>query len=342
MGIRKQLDHAEICTVCAKLKNVCQTCILDLQYGLPTQIRDAVLEEHEKVNLGSDFANRGYAIENFGKLLENNGTDSLPYNKITAAGMLERLARRTPYYKRNENHYCSFFLRGECTRGAFCPYKHEIPLYLQDDPMSHQNIKDRFNGVNDPVAEKLMKKYGPDSTFDAVLELPEDKSITTLWCGGMEDSVTEEDVRNKFYPFGAVSNIRMVYNKGCAYITYVNRKAAELAAKTLHNKIVIRGSKLRLAWGRATDALGPRERMKRPPPGVGNVPAAITTDSALNVSSIAPKVHSNPDANAYLSAPKPTAPVSFVPPPPPGMDSTAYYPSMDARKMQTKLQAKNE
>ena len=34
----------EICQMCSKVKNLCQTCILDMQYGLPVQIRDSVLQ----------------------------------------------------------------------------------------------------------------------------------------------------------------------------------------------------------------------------------------------------------------------------------------------------------
>ena len=30
----------EICPTCAKLKNVCQTCLFDLQFGLPVELRD--------------------------------------------------------------------------------------------------------------------------------------------------------------------------------------------------------------------------------------------------------------------------------------------------------------
>lgn len=33
----------EICQTCSKLKNVCQVCILDLEYGLPVQVRDTTL-----------------------------------------------------------------------------------------------------------------------------------------------------------------------------------------------------------------------------------------------------------------------------------------------------------
>ena len=209
---------------------------------------------------------------------------------------------------------------------------------MEDDPMNKQNIKDRFNGTNDPVADKIMKYYGGE--FDSILESPEDKTITTLWVGGMEDNVTEEDVRNKFHPFGPVSNIRMVYAKSCAFITYGTRKAAEAAAKALFGKLNIRGTKLTLAWGRATDAIAPRDKFgKRPPPGVA-VAKVEDVSTGITVSTSAAKVHTNPEANIYLQAPtKPVAPISFVPPPPPGMDSGAYYQSMDARNMKAKLTA---
>ena len=35
--------------------------------------------------------------------------------------MLERLKRHQPYYKRNMARICSFYVKGECNRGADCP-----------------------------------------------------------------------------------------------------------------------------------------------------------------------------------------------------------------------------
>lgn len=32
-----------VCQTCAKTRNVCQTCLLDLEYHLPTQVRDTAL-----------------------------------------------------------------------------------------------------------------------------------------------------------------------------------------------------------------------------------------------------------------------------------------------------------
>ena len=44
--------------MCSKLKNVCQTCLFDLEYGLPVQVRDKYLQEHEKVTLPTSQVRR--------------------------------------------------------------------------------------------------------------------------------------------------------------------------------------------------------------------------------------------------------------------------------------------
>lgn len=51
-----------ICQTCAKIKNVCQTCLLDLEYGLPTQVRDTALAL--KNNAPSSDINREYYAQN--------------------------------------------------------------------------------------------------------------------------------------------------------------------------------------------------------------------------------------------------------------------------------------
>lgn len=65
------------------------------------------------------------------------------YGKAQPNDTIMKLQRTTPYYKRNRAHICSFFIRGECTRGAECPYRHEMPVTGE---LSQQNIKDRYYG----------------------------------------------------------------------------------------------------------------------------------------------------------------------------------------------------
>lgn len=65
------------------------------------------------------------------------------YGKVRPNDTILKLQRTTPYYKRNRAHICSFYVRGECTRGAECPYRHEMP---EAGELSQQNIKDRYYG----------------------------------------------------------------------------------------------------------------------------------------------------------------------------------------------------
>lgn len=73
--------------------------------------------------------------------------------------------------------------------GEECPYRHEKPTD-PEDPLADQNIKDRYYGVNDPVADKLLKRAAAMPT----LETPEDKTITTLYLGNL-GTLTESDLR---------------------------------------------------------------------------------------------------------------------------------------------------
>lgn len=48
-GANMRYKKTEICQTCSKLKNVCQTCLLDLEYGLPVQVRDSALKVKEEL-----------------------------------------------------------------------------------------------------------------------------------------------------------------------------------------------------------------------------------------------------------------------------------------------------
>lgn len=69
-------------------------------------------------------------------------------------------------------------------------YRHEKPTD-PDDPLADQNIKDRYYGVNDPVADKLLKRASTMPRLDP----PEDKSISTLYIGGLGDTITDGDLK---------------------------------------------------------------------------------------------------------------------------------------------------
>jgi len=247
-GAGMRFKKCEVCQTCAKLKNVCQTCMLDLEYGLPIQVRDHALKI--KDDLPRSDVNREYYLQNVDAELGNSAVvgpggvlGKLPSHK---SELLAKLARTTPYYKRNRPHICSFWVKGECKRGEECPYRHEKPTD-PDDPLSNQNIKDRYYGVNDPVAEKLLKRAQAMPHLDP----PEDQMITTLYVGGLDEHVTEQDIKNSFYAYGEIRSITLVSKQGCAFVQFTLRKSAERAAESTFNKLMVRGNKATIRWGKS-------------------------------------------------------------------------------------------
>lgn len=240
-GTKGRYKATVICQSCAKMKNVCQTCLFDLEYGLPVQVRDKFLEEQgqTKLALPASRIGRDFALQEFAKQDDND----LPYGKTAAHPMLKRLARMTPYYKRNEARICTFYVKGACNRGGDCPFRHELPI---GGELANQKLRDRFHGENDPVALKLLRRAEEDFT----LRPPEDRSITTIYLGGLPPGAKEKDVKDKFYVFGEIRSIRMVPKQCCAFVTFVTREVAEEAASKLYRILEIGGKKVQLMWGR--------------------------------------------------------------------------------------------
>lgn len=60
------------------------------------------------------------------QIMNSDGTRAVgALGKATSTSdMLLKLARTTPYYKRNRPHICSFWVKGECKRGEECPYRY--------------------------------------------------------------------------------------------------------------------------------------------------------------------------------------------------------------------------
>uniref|UniRef100_A0A7S3ZAJ5 RRM domain-containing protein n=2 Tax=Lotharella globosa TaxID=91324 RepID=A0A7S3ZAJ5_9EUKA len=166
--------------------------------------------------------------------------------------------------------------------------------------LANQNIKDRYFGKNDPVAKKMMRMANERTT---PLVPPADKTIRTLWVGGLDTKTSEADVRQKFSSFGELASVRVIGGKNCAFVTYTTRKGAEDAASKLQTGLSINGSRCKLAWGKK-QASKKEAKTRGAPPG--------------------------PPGMAAPPGMKMKGPAAV--PPPPGMRKT-YYPSMDPANM---------
>ncbi|KAF7305026.1 Pre-mRNA splicing factor [Mycena kentingensis (nom. inval.)] len=242
-----------ICQTCAKGKNVCQTCLLDLEYGLPTQVRDTALGVVNEAPT-SDI-NREYYAQNMEANLQN-GVSSLAGTGPTrsqSAGkeMLKQLARTDPYYNRNRPKICSFYVKGECSRGEECPFRHEMPTTDQKQSIQ-KNIQDRFHGRNDAVAYKILSTHSESQG----LKLPDDQTITSLFLPSVPAESTEQSIRTcvlqslpTMEPAELKSIVHVPKTK-CAFVNFKSRSAAETASHAWANGVEIDGERVTVRWGR--------------------------------------------------------------------------------------------
>lgn len=81
------------------MKNVCQTCLLDLQYGLSTQFRDAAFGKGSDSG-PSDNLNKAYIAQNAEGHLENVTASSFGKSDPAVKEILKKMARQDPNYNR--------------------------------------------------------------------------------------------------------------------------------------------------------------------------------------------------------------------------------------------------
>lgn len=339
-GAKMRYKKTEVCQTCSKIKNICQTCLLDLEYGLPVQVRDAALKIQD--NMPKSDVNKEFYTQNMEDKMAVDGLNSSSAlgKAMAPSDMLLKLARTTPYYKRNRPHICSFWVKGECKRGEECPYRHDKPTD-PDDPLADQNIKDRFYGVNDPVADKLMRRYNDMPKLTS----PEDKTITTLYIGNLGEKVDEQELKDHFYQFGEIRSINVVAKQQCAFVQFTTRSGAEAAAEKSFNKLILGGRRLSIKWGRSQAQQGVPSKKEdeedepdlEPVPGLpGALPTppeeVVNNNNFFNLNGPPPHMMMPPVPPRGIPPRGP--PPNFVPftffrgPPPPGMRMPPPPPGM--------------
>ncbi|CAN6874967.1 unnamed protein product [Brassica oleracea] len=168
-GRAARYKKTEICQTCSKLKNVCQVCILDLEYGLPVQVRDTTLNITSHDSIPRSNVNREYFAEEYERMTRAGLDCDSSFVKMRPNDTLMNLQRSEPHYGKNKPHVCSF-----------------------------NTIGNVFMHV-----KQLCLNSGETNT----LEPPEDESIKTLYIGGLNSgTILEHDIRDHWkYQEGSVA-----------------------------------------------------------------------------------------------------------------------------------------
>ncbi|KAI0600036.1 hypothetical protein F4775DRAFT_590757 [Biscogniauxia sp. FL1348] len=110
--------------------------------------------------------------------------------------------------------------------------------------------------------------YQPAGTFNPMtMNQFTDPNNTTVFVGGLSGYVTEDELRSFFQGFGEITYVKIPPGKGCGFVQFVHRHAAEMAINQMQG-YPIGNSRVRLSWGRSQNnsGVGTPYRPAPPPP----------------------------------------------------------------------------
>ena len=306
--------RTNICLTCARLKNCCQHCMLDLSFGLPIVVRDAALK---MVAPGpqSDINRQYYAQEHEREIEEGRGAmEAYEKTDEKARDLLKRLAQSEPYYKKQrrieaeEGESSQKALPAPGGGGAGGESSHVPgPIRTRDSrgtPARGGMRPGRGGRMGGASAEPNPQDWLP----------PSDPNVASLFVTGVEDDLPEHELRKHFSQYGQLRSLVCSHRAHCAYVNYVKREDAETAAGTLKGKVVIKGCPMRVTWGKPKqlDSLDQNVRMQYAKEG------RQATGSSRRAAASQAAVEAAPQNSLD----------SMVVAPPPGADDDVQYASL--------------
>jgi len=81
-----------------------------------------------------------------------------------------------------------------------------------------------------PELAKVLPQPGVEGPF--VLNSPS----RALWIGNVSDKITEDELKREFEQFGKIESIRVLRNKTCAFVNFMNVEEASAALQALQGK----------------------------------------------------------------------------------------------------------
>jgi pre-mRNA-splicing factor RBM22/SLT11 len=153
--------------------------------------------------------------------------------------------------------------------------------------------------------------------------------------GGLTPEVGEADIRDQFYHFGELTSVRVVETKFCAFVTFASREAAEKAVEEMQNKLIVKGARLKLLWGKPQQQReegggggaggAPGRPAMLPPQVAAQVGGAVPMGSGNNFFGLPQHQHQHQHQQQQQQ-----------------QQQRAFYPSMDPSAMGTRVPAPGE
>lgn len=264
--------RTNVCLTCARLKNCCQCCMLDLSFGLPIVVRDAALK---MVAPGPQSEiNREFFAQNNEKAIEEGRAGVEEYEKTDekARELLRRLAQSKPYFRKGRTVDEDGNATGESSRAAGSATGGNPAVGAGLGGAGPIRSRDSRAAGAMGAGPRGGRPGGPrKGAFPSVAQLPPgpndwkppaDKNIMSLFVTGIEDDLPEHKIRDFFKAHGKIKSLVCSHMSHCAFINYETREGAERASEACQGKAVIAGCPLRVRWSQPK-AVGNMNREER-------------------------------------------------------------------------------
>lgn len=212
-----------ICLTCSKQRNCCQSCLLDLTYGIPIQLRDAALKMAGVQGITGDEPKNEISklyVANNSEQFQTIGGASITSNAEKAKEILTKLSLAS------KNKVAPKKLND----------KNDLPAHISKIDVTKIIAKLPFNGS---------------------LEPPKDETITSLFIFGIDESLPEYKITDYFEKFGKIKSFNCQHKARSGYITFQSRDVAEKAAGSITapqpktpGLLVIENIPMRVTWGK--------------------------------------------------------------------------------------------
>lgn len=204
----KRSKKTLICKTCAVLKNCCQSCMLDVNFLIPIDMRDTALKMAGLDHLVTELSNS-----------RNSEVKAIIADKLQAKG------------ETIQDNEKAVEILNQIAAG--------INLNPPDPvakPVPKQ-LKSKDNTISSSLT-KIIKKL----PFNGTLNIP-DNSITSFFIFGFPEDTPQYVITEYFEQFGKILSITILHRAQCGFIGLNSRKAAEaLASSTMTNGLNINKS----------------------------------------------------------------------------------------------------
>lgn len=154
--------------------------------------------------------------------------------------------------KQQGSYFCLYFARGLCTQGKNCHFLHRLPT---DDDFFPQTVdcfgRDKFADYRDDM--------GGTGSFL--------RSNRTLYVGRINESsgsktseTVEQVVSRHFQEWGKIERIRVLNDRGVAFVTYSNEANAQFAKEAMAHQSLDNDEVLNVRW--ASEDPNPQAQMR--------------------------------------------------------------------------------